>query len=513
MNQSNITVNTLALWVVLVLGLFLAVIVGAEVGAAEFSWGTALIFLVPLLVLCVKLQARAWVLLPLGWHLSGRLPWLPLPFTVRELCFAAVIGVFLVLFAVRVVPWKRNSGLLDKLVLINLGYLVITYFRHPVGAYFLQSSMVGGRPYLEVLLATGAYFVLSRVQVSKVQAQLFPLFFVIPALGVAFLDLLVRTLPVLGQPINYLYAGISSAQTGTSLAPAGQGMGRFIGLKDLALSGSLALVSFFKPITLISVMYPLRVVLFALILIVVFLTGYRSIFVSVVAFIIISSVMRRRLRDLAVFGVVGILGLSGVVALQTGGVNVPLQMQRTLSWIPLDWDSQAVESAEGSSEWRFDMWRWAWNDASIMRDKVFGQGFGFTYDEMNIISAATMRGTPQAAFVGLSDRESYMITGALHSGPLSTIKSIGVVGLCLFFSLLIGMAAFAWRLCRKSYGTHAFTLALFVGIPVIYEPLHFIFIFGDLTLLYPTTLFYAGLLNLASSYSKTPSGMLPVNTT
>lgn len=159
------------------------------------------------------------------------------------------------------------------------------------------------------------------------------------------------------------------------------------------------------------------------------------------------------------------------------------------------------------------MWRWAWNDASIMRDKVFGQGFGFTYDEMNIISAATMRGTPQAAFVGLSDRESYMITGALHSGPLSTIKIIGVVGLCLFFSLLIGMAAFAWRLCRKSYGTHAFTLALFVGIPVIYEPLHFIFIFGDLTLLYPTTLFYAGLLNLASSYSKTPSGMLPVNTT
>ena len=115
-----------------------------------------------------------------------------------------------------------------------------------------------------------------------------------------------------------------------------------------------------------------------------------------------------------------------------------------------------------------------------MRDKVWGQGFGFTLDEMNIIAASLMSGQPVAMFFGQSDRESFMITGTLHSGPLSTVKFIGVVGFILYLSLLVYMAVSGWRLCRRAYGTKAFSLALFVGIPIIYEPIHFVAIFGAL---------------------------------
>jgi hypothetical protein len=62
------------------------------------------------------------------------------------------------------------------------------------------------------------------------------------------------------------------------------------------------------------------------------------------------------------------------------------------------------------------------------------------------------------------------------------------------------MALAAWRLCRRAYGTQAFPLALFVGIPMIYEPFNFVFVFGGFDGSVSQTLFWAGLLNLTSNY-------------
>jgi hypothetical protein len=93
-----------------------------------------------------------------------------------------------------------------------------------------------------------------------------------------------------------------------------------------------------------------------------------------------------------------------------------------------------------------------------------------------------------------------MITGAFHSGPLSTIKYIGVVGLALYYPLMCYMALLAWRLCINARGTKAFTLALFVGIPIIYEPFNFVVVFGGLDSNYSQLLFWAGLLNMTQRY-------------
>jgi hypothetical protein len=146
------------------------------------------------------------------------------------------------------------------------------------------------------------------------------------------------------------------------------------------------------------------------------------------------------------------------------------------------------------------MWEWAWNDDRIMRDKVWGQGFGLSLDEMNIIANALLSGQQGAVFSGGSDREQFMITGTFHSGPLSTIKYIGIVGFALYYPLMCYMAVLAWRLCRRAQGTPVFSLTLFVGIPIMYEPFNFVFIFGGLDSNYSQLLFWAGLLNLVNNY-------------
>jgi O-antigen ligase len=180
-----------------------------------------------------------------------------------------------------------------------------------------------------------------------------------------------------------------------------------------------------------------------------------------------------------------------------------MTVQRTLSWLPGDWNQQAITDAEGSSQWRFEMWEWAWNDDRILRNKIWGTGFGLSIDDMNLIVASIRAGQGGANLLGGSDREQFMITGAFHSGPLSAIKYVGVVGLALYYPMMCYMGWLAWRICKRARGTKAFTLALFVGIPIIYEPFNFVFIFGGIDGNYSQLLFWAGLLKMLENYLHT----------
>jgi len=146
------------------------------------------------------------------------------------------------------------------------------------------------------------------------------------------------------------------------------------------------------------------------------------------------------------------------------------------------------------------MWGWAWNDERLLQDRTWGQGFGLSLEDMNLVAASLMAGQGGSSLLGGSDRELFMITGMFHNGPLSAIKFIGVVGLALYYPLMCYMAWLAWRLCQRARRTEAFTLSLFIGIPIIYEPFNFVIIFGGLDSNYPQLLFWAGLLNMLSNY-------------
>jgi hypothetical protein len=234
----------------------------------------------------------------------------------------------------------------------------------------------------------------------------------------------------------------------------------------------------------------------------IFLSGFRSVLLFAFLAFLLASILRGRFRDLWVAGGVGVVALVLLISMQGSVLQLPLTMQRALSWLPGDWNQEAVMDAEESSRWRFEMWGWAWNDKRILRDRVWGQGFGLSIDDMNLIASSLTAGGGGASLLGGSDRESFMITGSFHNGPLSTIKYIGIVGLCLYYPLMCYMAWLAWRLCIRARGTKAFTLSLFVAIPIIYEPFNFVVVFGGLDSNYSQLLFWAGLLNMTKLYVK-----------
>ena len=232
----------------------------------------------------------------------------------------------------------------------------------------------------------------------------------------------------------------------------------------------------------------------------IFLSGFRSLLLFALASFVISAILRRQLQDLWSAMAAASLTLLLVIVLQGNVLQLPLTMQRALSWLPGDWDMRAREDAEYSTLWRVEMWGWAWNDDRIIRNKVWGQGFGLNLEDMKLITNSLMAQQGGSGILGGSDREATMLTGSFHSGPLSSIRFIGIVGLSLYFPLMCYMAVLAWRLCNSARGSKAFTLALFVGIPIICEPFTFVFIFGALDSNYPQLLFWAGLLNMTQRY-------------
>jgi len=500
-NFQNISANQIVVWCALLLGLLVAVVIGSAVGSSDMRIIAGVIGVIPVAILFVKLKTNIWVLLPISWYLTGRLPWLPVPFTVRDLCFMAVIFFFTLFLATRAVPWKRKVGLLDYLIYINLTYLATVYVRNPAGFWAMQTSVVGGRPYFEIALAFGAFMILSRVQITDFITKIFPLFFVIPAWCVAVLDVIGRLVPQTAYPLAMMYSGVGSRGVTSAFEQEAQlGETRMTGMQNAGLSSVLALCAKYNPITLISPFYPMRAILLGIAFGAIFLSGFRSVLLfSMVAFVL-SALLRGRLKDLWVAGAVMLLVVVALISLQGSVLQLPRTMQRALSWLPGDWDQAATADAEGSSQWRFEMWEWAWNDERILRDRTWGQGFGLSIDDMNLIAASMMAGQGGSNLLGGSDREQFMIMGTFHSGPLSTIKYIGIVGLALYYPLMCYMALLAWRLCLRARGTKALTLAIFVGIPIIYEPFNFVFIFGGLDGNYTQLLFWAGLLNMTQRY-------------
>lgn len=252
-----------------------------------------------------------------------------------------------------------------------------------------------------------------------------------------------------------------------------QGSGRNTMFMYLGPPVVAALYSRFRPTTLLNPLYFLRFLAFAAGVILILLSGFRSLVVSVSAGFLIASYFRcgaRTVVRLCCFGAILIVVLVGM---QGTFFQLPRPAQRALSFLPGQWDPVAVVEAQHSTEWRLHMWKTVWTSDRFIKNKLLGDGIGFNAVEMNILSRAGYLLTPEDV------QESYMVMGEYHSGPLSTIRDVGIVGLSLFTTLLVVIAREAWSLIRKSRGGPFEFLTLFVGIPLIYEPFGYLVVYGS----------------------------------
>ncbi len=465
--------------VVLIAGLGFAVYCGKMTGEGQ-SHVIALAFFSLLIgVLCLRYRTGMWLAIPLTWHLTGQVAVLPLPVAARDLVILSVFGMFIAFVALKFIRIRPSTDALDIWLIITLLYVASTFVRNPIGSWSMGSQRVGGRHYFTVFTAVLACWVLSRVSCKPKTARWLPAGMATAVCGESIIMLLCQRYWGLAAILGQFYSGFA---VDTKLTAAEMTGYQEHDTRQIALSGPgrtlfEVLIAYFRPLSLVNPLHLFRFLGLVLSLGLIFYSGFRSILMVVILGFLLSSYFRRGWPDVVRISAffLPVLILTGL--LQGTIVNLPMPVQRTLSFLPGNWDALAKEDAASSTQWRMEMWKDALTTDKYIDDKWFGDGFGTSYARMQqVMMIQSLPGVTTR-----EGQESAAIVGDFHSGPVSAVRCVGFAGLLLFIPLLFQTLRAAIRTVRRAMGTPYQALALFLCIPMVIRPFYFLFIFGAYT--------------------------------
>jgi hypothetical protein len=477
--------------VTILIGMAAAASSGLAIGRGQFGMIGAMLVAAVGVITLVGLRAGIWLIIPFGWELLGTMPVTRLPFNIRESTVLFAAGGFAFLYALKAHRVRPKIDAIDFLVWANIVYLVSVFIRNPVGTKFMNSAVVGGRPYFDALMGFLAFLVLARAPTAIRWLKAMPLAMLTGTIVVGFAGLITALAPSVAISLSQIYTGFLSGEAMEAAMPGGV-TGRVPSLAAAGMTGVRLLTSYLAPITLITPAYPLRFALMMISLLLILFSGFRSAVFAAGAYFAMGTWFRRRWKDLLVVGIAGAVAVMLLCLGNGTAFTLPLPIQRALAFLPGKWDERVVADAKDSVDWRLDMWEIALQDDKWIKNKLLGDGYGFTMWELSIIEdTRSGRG-----FVGGSRQEGFLIAGLLHHGPLTTIRYVGVVGMILFFSLLVVLSFHTLKLIRASKGHALFPVALFVGMPILLLTLTYPFGGGDFRFNFSDTLFWAGLVKL-----------------
>jgi len=217
---------------------------------------------------------------------------------------------------------------------------------------------------------------------------------------------------------------------------------------------------------------PLRFLLFATLMILTMLGGFRIILISYMMMITMLFFLEglHRTRMLLVFLMGGILCTSLLVPFAN---KLPFTFQRALSFLPLNLDSAAVLDAEGSRKWREDMWHDTW--PKVPGYLLLGKGYALSQADFQMMGNGQFSGGIGTAMD--KGNESLAISGDYHNGPLSTLMPFGIWGAISF--LWVSLAALHVLYRNFKYGDPELkTVNTFFLVMGIQHFIGFFFIFG-----------------------------------
>jgi hypothetical protein len=408
-------------WGVVVGGLLLAIFLGNQIGSENY--GELILGAVVIIVASIGFFTGRlfWVLTIASSSLAGTFPILGGSFTPFQILMAMGVAKFLIEDIV-LKRTKLNVGTrFDALLIVGfMGILTWHGVHDRFGMKFLGSSVWGGRNYVNVYVGLAAFFVIQSIPMSpKLWAKL-----PYAILAVSTFDLIIGVITaVFPASIFKIYPFYSAvAATGIEVLVTGDAdvtgrVAAFGGFGFVVITLVLASVS------LRQILHPsnlFRLVCLAAGSVAVLYSSFRSMVLNTLTLIFVAGV-----RDLK-FGILALLPflaltLFGLSIVNSEFVVLPKQVQRSLSFLPGNWDVVMVRDATSSNDFRARIWT-IWMQEYFPKQPILGRGFGFqsTWGQMSVY-----RNDPYA--------DVQMVeTGNLHNGFFSTVDCFGIVGTIFF---------------------------------------------------------------------------------
>jgi hypothetical protein len=167
---------------------------------------------------------------------------------------------------------------------------------------------------------------------------------------------------------------------------------------------------------------PWRWVMFSLVLIYSLSSGFRG---QTILYALILAIMfyleglhRTKLLPILVF--IGISTAALTIPLIT---HLPYSFQRSLAFLPLNFDPAVQEDARKSWEWRVDMWKALM--PQIPPHLLLGKGYAMSQLDIALLTGPDAAVRPGESFV---ENQFLSLSGAYHNGPLSIVLTFGIWG-------------------------------------------------------------------------------------
>lgn len=338
-----------------------------------------------------------------------------------------------------------------------------------IGLKAFGSDVYGGKKYVFLIVSILGYFALTAQPIPQKKARLYVmLYFLGAALGTV--EDFYPITPGFLHPIYWFIhpmtlefnaGGFQLGQTrleGTCWAATAvvNALIAYYGLRGVFLGGKL-----WRPIV------------FFIAMILVFVGGFRSALILTMATITLQFFLEGLHRTgLLIFAIIFSLACLGATIPLAS--KLPFTFQRTLAFLPQGWlhlSSDARADAQGSLDWRVDMWKALL--PQVPKHLLLGKGYAITMEDWAAISEQQAFHTVDASEDALALSSDY------HNGPLSVILPFGIWGAMAFAWFL---AASVWVMYRNyCYGNPELkTLNTFLFTVYVIATVDFLFLFGGL---------------------------------
>ena len=471
--------------------------------ALPMDMGSMLVVIVALALPLVPVLLR-WhhPLLALSWNMSVVLFFLPGRPNLWIVMAALSLGIAVLQHILnRDLRFLHVPSIAVPLIFLALVIVVTIQLTGGMGIRSLGSSdAYGGKRYILLLGAIIGYFAFTSRAVPPGQAFVYVAMYFLSALTSAISN----AAPLLDPSLYFIFAFFPvESLTAIEEPIAGSGFGLSLRLGGVTLA-TIAMVWFilarhglgglmdlserwrFLPFRFrggFSVCQPWRLLVFLAAAWLSLLGGYRSTAISLIMALIIMFFLERlwRTRLLPISLMFGIL----LVAIGLPLIHkMPLTIQRSLAFLPLDIDPVAKMSADVSTEWRLRIWREV--IPTIPQYLILGKGYTINAAEQELVRSTS-------AFSQANTEGVAMIAGDYHNGPLSTIIPLGIFGVIGFVWFVIA----AIRLLLNNYRHGDPALRSINTFLLAYFLMRVIFFFAVFGTFYSDLMIFTGIVGLS----------------
>ena len=442
----NITMNQVTWFVVMLLGFFLAVFMGSAVGSADLGIVSIVLGVGIGIATFLVLGKNYWLLIP--FSLGASFPALPVGGRTLDFPELAIAGSGL-FFLLRLASRKEKLQIFRQAsvpILLFVAWVSMVFMLNPVGLAMLGSEMGGARFYLKLALAFAAFLIMSNRDYTEREMRWIFASLIFGAVFSLFYGFAEYTIQ--GPKVDITTGMVADEYYTWHQLLAGP-----------PLTITFLLFARWSPREIFTLQRAWLVFLYFACFLLVLLSGKRMAMLTMVVVPLVSAIVWRQFIPIFVALILATASLLALTAGHGQLFNLPLVAQRTISFLPGDWDADLVGLTGGKDDFREELRRMATD--TIKSYPWIGRGFALSIQDTSTASAMAEKGGAidiQVASnaLGRSWHNTWLGYAADFGIPLSVIQAIIYI-----WVIVLSAKVFRHYGNRSLFGVFALYLLLF----------------------------------------------------